>query len=105
MFRAGLNLKAVSCCTVNVWPKFTGVTPSASRTVPFDGKVVTVTVRAEEPKSVSTGAAMPIAVAKLFSETDNSVELWLSTASTPLGLVAPEKRMLVFRNKVQRNFA
>jgi hypothetical protein len=105
MFRAGLNLKAVSCCTVNVWPKFTGVTPSASRTVPFDGKVVTVTVRAAEPKSVSTGAAMPIAVAKLFSETNNDVELWLSTASTPLGLVAPEKRMLVFRNKVQRNFA
>jgi hypothetical protein len=100
MFRAGLNLKAVSCCTVNVCPKFTGVTPSASRTVPFDGKVVTVTVRAAEPKSVSTGAAMPIAVAKLFSETNNDVELWLSTASTPLAS-APEKRMLVFRNKVQ----
>jgi hypothetical protein len=48
---------------------------------------------------------MPIAVAKLFSEINNDVELWLSTASTPLGLVAPEKRMLVFRNKVQRNFA
>jgi len=46
--------------------------------------VATITVRAAEPKLVSTGAAMPIDVVKLFSETEREVELWLSTVRTLL---------------------
>jgi hypothetical protein len=80
MFRAGLNFNPVSFCIVKVSPAITGVTPSARRIVPLDGSAVAITVKAAEAKPVSTGAAMPIDVAKLFSETESEVELWLSTA-------------------------
>ena len=73
MLKLGLNLNPVSCSTVKVSPKLTGVRPSASRTVQSDGRVVTVSVRAAEPKLVSTGAAMPIDVARLFSATESEV--------------------------------
>jgi hypothetical protein len=52
----------------------------------LDGSAVAITVKAAEAKLVSTGAAMPIDVAKLFSETESEVELWLSTAGIPRDL-------------------
>ena len=71
----GPNFRPVSCATVRVSPAETGVMPSASSIIPFDGNAVTVTTRADEPKSVSVGATMPIAVAELFSATVSNVEL------------------------------
>jgi len=65
----GLNFKPVSCAKDKDWPAFTGVIPSANSTIPSDGSLVTVTVNAEEAKLESTGDAMPIDVAKLFSAT------------------------------------
>lgn len=50
---------------------------SESSSVPFDGNAVTVTTKADEPKSVSVGATMPISVAGLFSATVSNVELAL----------------------------
>ena len=70
----GLNFSPVSCATVKVSPRVTGVMPSASTTVPSEGSAVTVTTNADEAKLVSVGAAIAIAVAKLFSATVSDVE-------------------------------
>jgi len=80
----GLNFKPVSCPTVNDWPKLTGVMPSESSTTPSEGSPVTVTVNAEEAKLESTGDAMPISVARLFSATVSDDEL-----SVSVDMVAP----------------
>ena len=48
LLSVGLNFSPVSCCTDNVSPRVTGVSPSASNIVPSDGSAVTVTVSAED---------------------------------------------------------
>jgi hypothetical protein len=70
----GLNFSPISCATVKASPRVTGVMPSASSTVPSEGSVVTVTTNADEAKLVSVGAAIAIAVAKLFSSKVSDVE-------------------------------
>jgi hypothetical protein len=72
---AGLNFRPVSCATVRVSPRVTAVLPSASSTVPSEGNAITVTSKADEAKSVSVGAGIAIAVAKLFLATVNNLEL------------------------------
>jgi hypothetical protein len=74
----GLNFRPVSCATVRVSPRVTGVMPSASSTVPSEGNAVTVTTKADEAKLVSVGAGIAIAVAKLFSATVSNFELAVS---------------------------
>jgi hypothetical protein len=71
----GLNFRPVSCATVRVSLRVTGVMPSASSTVPSEGNAVTVTTKADEAKLVSVGAGIAIAVAKLFSATVSDFEL------------------------------
>jgi hypothetical protein len=80
----GRNSRPVSCATVSVSPKVTGVMPSESSSIPFEGNAVTVTTKADEPKSVSVGAPMPIAVAALFSATVSNVELAVRGMPPPL---------------------
>jgi hypothetical protein len=74
----GLNFRPVSCATVRVSPRVTGVMPSASSTVPSEGNAVTVTTKADEAKLVSVGAGIAIGVAKLFSATVSDFELAVS---------------------------
>src|SRR5262249_31971497 len=74
----GLNFRPVSCATVRVSPRATGVMPSASSTVPSEGNAVTVTTKADEAKLVSVGAGIAIGVAKLFSATVSDFELAVS---------------------------
>jgi hypothetical protein len=90
----GLKFRPVSCATVSVSPRVTGVIPFASRTVPFEGNAVTVTTKADESKSVSIGAEIAIPIAELFSATVSNLELavsdmvhstaeWLATVVAP----------------------
>ncbi|MEH2579964.1 hypothetical protein V1281_001859 [Nitrobacteraceae bacterium AZCC 2161] len=44
---AGLNVNVVNCARVTFCPRLTGVTPSASSIVPWDGNAVTVTVKSD----------------------------------------------------------
>jgi hypothetical protein len=53
----------------------TGVTPSASRIVPVDGRAVTVIVGADELGLATTGAEIVIDVAMLWSETESEVDV------------------------------
>lgn len=84
----GLNFRPVSCATVRVSPRVTGVMPSASSTVPSEGNAVTVTTKANEAKSASVGAGIAIAVAKLFSATDSDFELAVNDMASSRGSMA-----------------
>jgi len=71
----GLNFSPISCATVKVSPRVTGVMPSASTTIPSEGSAVTATSNADEAKSVSLLSGNAMAVAKLFSATVCDVDL------------------------------
>ena len=81
----GLSSSPVSCATVRFSPTLTGVVPSASSTVPFDGSAVTVTLSWEAGKLASLGVGIPIAVAALFSVTVSEVEFSVNPAAAADG--------------------